>query len=293
VKPSRRKMIRLVLSHAGMAATGLGLLLSATMVTGSPAAQAESEAVTTDALVRVAHTDGQPLNMRAGPSTDQPIVARLAPDEVVTILGSAQVVGLTRWLPVRNVSNQVGWISDQYVTGVSPAQPVQAIQQAPSTQPAQVIQPAPSPSPELALATPPELAVVEEPAPPPPLPTPPLPSPVPLTSAQEATSIQAEPQPGGSLDVEAKVKYPEAKGRHQEITIWVTRAGAPVSGATVTIFTENDEDEPVRTLEPTKEDGRTWREFAIGKEKGGIELVVSAVAPDGGKGRTSVSYFRR
>jgi hypothetical protein len=95
------------------------------------------------------------------------------------------------------------------------------------------------------------------------------------------------------VQIETKLKYPEAKGRHQEITIWVTRDGVPISGAIVTIFTEDDEDEPMRVLEPTNADGRTRREFAIGKVKGSIELVVSAVAPDGGSGRTTASYFRR
>ena len=73
----------------------------------------------------------------------------------------------------------------------------------------------------------------------------------------------------------------------------MTREGVPVSGAVVTLYTEDDEDEPMRVLEPTNEDGRTRREFAIGKEKGEIELVVSAVAPDGGSGRTTATYFRR
>jgi hypothetical protein len=102
------------------------------------------------------------------------------------------------------------------------------------------------------------------------------------------------PTPAGRpLEIEAKLKFPEAKGRHQEVTIWVTRDGAPVQGATVTIFTKDDEDEPLRVLEPTNADGRIRREFAIGKEKGEIELVISAEAPDGGAGRTTVTYFRR
>jgi hypothetical protein len=93
--------------------------------------------------------------------------------------------------------------------------------------------------------------------------------------------------------IEAKVKYPEAKGRHQEVTVWVTRNGVPVPDATVTLFAEDDEDEPVRILEPTNGNGMTRREFAIGKEKGGIELIIHVVAPDGATGRSSVSYFRR
>jgi hypothetical protein len=108
--------------------------------------------------------------------------------------------------------------------------------------------------------------------------------------AEKETSALA----GRPLEIEAKVKFPEAKSRYQEVTIWVTRAGVPISGALVTISIADDEDEPLRVLEPTNEDGRTRREFSIGKEeKGSIEVIVSAVAPDGGEGRTSITYFRR
>jgi hypothetical protein len=111
--------------------------------------------------------------------------------------------------------------------------------------------------------------------------------------ASEIATKDTSSVSGRPLEVEAKVKFPEAKGRHQEVTIWVTRGGVPIPGALVTILTDDDEDEPLRVLEPTNADGRTRREFAIGKEKGSIELIVAAVAPDGGEGRTSVSYFRR
>jgi hypothetical protein len=137
------------------------------------------------------------------------------------------------------------------------------------------------------------MEVLPPPSPlPPPLPPPPAPLPL-ASSPQDATTVSAALPPGRPLEIETKLKYPEAKGRHQEITIWVTRDGVPIPGAIVTIFTEDDKDEPMRVLEPTNLDGRTRREFAIGREKGAIELVVSAVAPDGGEGRTIASYFRR
>jgi hypothetical protein len=307
VKPSRRQMIRMVLSQAGLAASGVGLLLSATLVTGPPQAQAESDALPAETLLRVANTGGYPINLLAGPSIDQPTVVQLAPDEKVTLIGAGLVVGETRWLPVRTSRYQIGWISDQYVVAVGPAPNAAPVAQAP------IAEPSPSPEPVLT-----ELPITTAEAPTVTDTTPPveavapvpveavapvaLASPEPLTvsgqttgqSANQTAAVVEPPRDAGKpLEVEAKVKFPEAKGRHQEVTIWVTRNGTPVPDAIVVIFTEDDEDEPLRELQPTNAEGRTWREFAIGKQKGSIELVVSALAPDGGKGRTTVSYFRR
>jgi hypothetical protein len=262
VRPSRRQMIRLVLSHAGMAASGLGLLLSAAMAPRPASVEAEGDDATTDTVKVVASADPQELVLRAGPSFDQPIVAWLVPDESLMLLGTAHADGTSRWLPVRTAGDQIGWVLEQHVVAVT------------------VPSPASSPAPEMALVEPPTLA-------PPPAPTPSV------RSNQDGAPLPARSQAGRPVEIEAKLKYPEAKGRHQEITIWVTRDGAPVSGAIVTVFTENDDDEPLRVLEPTTADGRTRREFAIGRDKGSIELVVSAVAPDGGSARTTVSYFRR
>jgi len=268
MKPSRRRMIRLVLSHAGMAASGVGLLLSAAIVAGAPLAQSETEPVAADTLLVMPTVDGEPLSLRSGPALDQPIVASLVPYEALSLLGAAHLDGSTRWLPVKTGSNQVGWISDQYVVVVGASLP--ALSPSPEVAPAESPTPPPMPWPEL------------------------LTAPVSVTaSVPDVAPAEVRPPQGRPLEVEAKLKFPEAKGRHQEVTIWVTRDGVPVSGATVTIFTEDDDDEPLRVLEPTNPDGRTRREFAIGRKKGSIELVVSAVAPDGGAGRTSVSYFRR
>jgi hypothetical protein len=258
VKPSRRQMIRLVLSRAGMAASGLGLLLSAAMAPRPASVQAEGDDAATDTVRVVAGADPQELVLRAGPSLEQPIAAWLVPDETLTLLGTVVSDGTSRWLPVRTAGNQIGWVLEQHVVAVSRPSP------------------ASSPSPETALVEPPTL----------------VPSPS-VRSNQDGAPLPARSLAGRPVEIEAKLKYPEAKGRHQEITIWVTRDGAPVAGAIVTVFTENDDDEPLRVLEPTNADGRTRREFAIGRDKGSIELVVSAVAPDGGSARTTVSYFRR
>jgi len=283
--PSRRTMIRLVLSHTGMAAAGVGLLVSAAMVSDSATAQAQADPSPTDALLVILGPDGALVPLRSGPGVDQPVVASLGGYEVVTPLGPAHQEGATRWLPVKTTANQVGWVEETYLAGVGAATRAVA-----STSPESVVAEAPPahaetpPSPALAPAP------IEASAPVPP----PAPAAASAPASTSSTTVATMPQPPGKpLDIETRLKYPEAKGRHQEITIWVTREGVPVSGAIVTIFTEDDEDEPIRVLEPTNLDGRTRREFAIGKEKGSIELVVSAVAPDGGSGRTTATYFRR
>jgi len=122
----------------------------------------------------------------------------------------------------------------------------------------------------------------------------PLSSPEPMTASSLST-VQSTQQvaPGGPLEVEVKVKYPEAKGRHQEVTIWVTRSGTPVQDATVTMTIPDDEDQEVKVLDPTNEEGRTYRDFTLGRNKGSITMLFTAEAPDGGKGQSEASYFVR
>src|SRR5215217_6333999 len=97
--PTRRTMLRLALSHAAMAASGLGLLASAAMVAGPPFARAQADTVAIGSQLRVANTDGEALNLRAGPASTEMVVAQLAPDDVVSVIGAPQIAGMTRWLP--------------------------------------------------------------------------------------------------------------------------------------------------------------------------------------------------
>jgi hypothetical protein len=287
-------MIRLILAHAGMVASGLGLLMSAAMAGGARPARAQTDSPTTAPTMRVATFDGQSLSLFAGPSVRAPVVAYLVQDEIVVLLGNAQVVdGATRWVAVRTSGDQVGWISDQYLVAMAAPEVAASPEQASVPEP--VVAEAPTVTPTAILAPPdlPSPTATVPPAATPPAPTTgstqALAAPASDVVEKETSALAGRP-----LEIEAKVKFPEAKSRYQEVTIWVTRAGVPISGALVTISIADDEDEPLRVLEPTNEDGRTRREFSIGKEeKGSIEVIVSAVAPDGGEGRTSITYFRR
>jgi hypothetical protein len=207
----------------------------------------------------VVTADGQPLDMRAGPGLGHPVVTRLAPEERVTVIAEPQSDGVSRWVPVQTSSGLLGWIPDQYIGPVTPA----------TTSVAEAPAPQPSPEPLVAAAQPPTAA------------------------AQPATTVQPDPNAGRPVEVEVKLKFPEARTRHQEVTIWVSRDGRPIEGATVTLFIPEDEDHEYRTLEPTNSEGRTMREFTLGRKKGTVQMTISAVAPDGGKGQTDASYFVR
>jgi uncharacterized protein YraI len=225
------------------------LTIAAAPATSSVLAQGDT--IPAGSTVRVANTDGDTLNLRAGPSSDQSAVTQLDPGASLTVTGPMQPIGGVRWIPVRTASGQAGYVSAQYVQVVSTPMPT-------ATR---------TPQPE--------------------------PTPRPTVVTSESTPI-ATPQLGLPLTVEAKLKHPEVQGNEQEITVWITRNGVAVPEALVTVQTVNgDDQEKFEELEPTNEEGRARRSFNVRREKGTVELIVRATAPDGGVGETTVSYFRR
>jgi uncharacterized protein YraI len=243
-------------------AVAIALIVMETCALLPMTASAQSEGPSSGSTVRVVNTDGQSLNVRAGAGTDQAIVVKVPSGAMLTVTGAARTVGTVRWLPVRTAAGQAGWVSAEFVVLASapssPAAPTAA--QSLPTDPA-----------SLAASEASERAAAER------------------TNLSERTERQGRP-----VQVEAKLKYPETNGRQQEITVWVTRDGAPVPGAIVTLETsDGDEDERFRELDPTDAEGRTRRAFDVRHEKGTVELQVEAVAPDGGEGRTVASYFKR
>jgi hypothetical protein len=183
-------------------------------------------------------------------------VARLPAGEVLTVTGVGRTAGTTLWVPVKSRGGQPGWVSAEFVVLLSGP--------APSSMPLAERQPTVSSGNSGSEST------------------------------ERANLSQRNEARGGAVDVEAKLKFPEVKGREQEITIWVTRDGVPVPGAIVTLESSDGEDgERFRQLDPTNDEGRTRRLFDVRHEKGTVEIQVEVVAPDGGEGRTNVSYFRR
>ena len=237
-------------------AASLALSMLASLLSVSSPALAQGDGPPVSAVVMVANTDGQRLNLRAGPAPEQPIVGRLPAGEVLTVTGAGRTVGTTLWVPVKTAAGQPGWVSAEFVVLLS----------------------APAPAaPSLAEAPPARASTTSS-----------------SESTVRASLSQRSEVKGGGLDIEAKLKFPEVKGREQEITIWVTRDGVPVPGAIVTLeSSDGEEGERFRELDPTNDEGRTRRLFDVRHEKGTVEIQVEAIAPDGGEGRTIVSYFRR
>jgi uncharacterized protein YraI len=205
--------------------------------------------------VRVANTDGAELNLRAGPSTDDVVVARLAEGVLLSVTGSTRTGDGVRWLPVKDPSDHNGWVDAQYVALVS--------------------LPAASPT-ATATATPA-----------------PVPTETPIVESSGFAAVLTPTPILRPLEVEARLKFPETSGRDQEIMILVTRAGMPVPGAVVTVLTDEGEPPFDRPMPPTDDDGRTQHAFDIRHEKGTVSLVVKATAPDGSEGVAEASYFRR
>jgi len=59
-------------------------------------ALAQVEGPPARSVVMVSNTDGQRLNLRAGPAADQPVVAKLSPGEVLTVTGPGGAAGVNR-----------------------------------------------------------------------------------------------------------------------------------------------------------------------------------------------------
>lgn len=112
------------LARSTLAAGTALLALALVLVSAAPPALAQSDAPVTGSTVRVANTDGSNLNLRAGPSSTEPIAAKLPEGETLTVTGPSQVSGTTRWVPVRTNGGQPGWVSSQYIVLVSgPVEP--------------------------------------------------------------------------------------------------------------------------------------------------------------------------
>ena len=126
------------MSQAGMAlraaaegcrivALSLVLALIALLFVASPSALAQADGPPAGSMVMVSNTDGQRLNLRAGPAADQPIVTKLPAGEVLTVTGPGRTAGVTLWVPVKTSAGQPGWVSAEYVVLLTAPTPERAI----------------------------------------------------------------------------------------------------------------------------------------------------------------------
>jgi hypothetical protein len=91
-----------------------------------------------------------------------------------------------------------------------------------------------------------------------------------------------------------RFKTPEIDRRdRQTIYVDVTRGNEPISGAVVR-FTVDDEDPQVeREARATNSEGRATHEWSMRRYRGTTVVRVEAIAPDGGTGKASRSFFVR
>jgi hypothetical protein len=88
---------------------------------GTPEAAPSQETPSTSKW-RVTNTQGENLNMRASPTTQSQILARLAPDTVLEDAGESASGPAgpqqVQWRKVRGPGGQVGWVPEQYIEKV-------------------------------------------------------------------------------------------------------------------------------------------------------------------------------
>lgn len=101
----------------------VSLVLALVLSPPALAAQAQAGGPPVDSVVMVSNTGGQRLNLRAGPASDQPIVARLAPGEILTVTGTGRTAGSVIWVPVRTAASQTGWVSAAFIVLLSAPMP--------------------------------------------------------------------------------------------------------------------------------------------------------------------------
>jgi len=234
----------------------LGLTLVTVLAVGSLPVLAQPQAQPVGTVLRVANTDGDRLNLRAGPSTTQTIVAGIEPGAMLTVTGAAQTAGGIRWLPVRTATGQTGWVSDQFVTVVTTPVPL----------PAPTRAPAPTSTPSGPAAQP---AGIE----------------APLIPAGGPLEIEAK----------LKFPEMDGREQEITVWVTRDGLPVPGVIVTLETVDGDDaeDDERFRSLDPTNEEGRTRSTFDVRNEKGTVELKILAVAPDGSAGQSTVSYFRR
>jgi uncharacterized protein YgiM (DUF1202 family) len=85
--------------------TGAALVESRPTAPAAPTAVAPIQAATR-------HVKSDSLNLRAGPGTDQAVLAVLAKGDAVALLDDSQLVGETTWVKVRAGARE-GWVSEK------------------------------------------------------------------------------------------------------------------------------------------------------------------------------------
>jgi len=210
---------------------------------------------------RVTGTGADGLILRAEASRTASMIAVEPEGTVVTIIGPEQATDRS-WLPVRDAQGRVGWLAAEYLTlnNVAVATPTATSVRNVGLQ---------TPEPALPTATP-------------------TPRRTPLLGAE----AEPELEPGLPLTVEVRFKLPELDRRdRQEILVDVTRNSQPVQDVIVRFIVEDEDPEVEREASLTNVDGRSHHDWSMRKYRGTTTVHVTALAPDGGTGKATRSFF--
>jgi hypothetical protein len=211
--------------------------------------------------VKVA-TNGPNLNVREAPGRSAAVIASVPDGTTLKVAGGEQEADGLRWTRVTEPGGQTGWAASDFLQLVST--PPTSTPVAATSTPAAVATATRTPGPTRT-PTPTGEPVVETP---------------PVTVERDLT-------------VEAKVRQPETADRSQTVNVIVTRSGLPVSEAQVVAVTMDTDPPLVRDFGDTNDDGEVSRTFDIRREKGTVTMVIIAIAPNGQKTHTVISYFKR
>jgi len=204
---------------------------------------------------RVTGTGSDGLILRAEASRTASMIAVEPEGAVVVIIGPEQVTDRS-WLPVRDAQGRVGWLAAEYLTRETVA----------------VATPAATPVRNVALESP-GLAL-------------------PTATPRSMPPLGAELEPGLPLTVEVRFKLPEPDRRdRQEIFVDVTRNSQPVQDVLVRFIVEDEDPEVEREASLTNVNGRSHHDWSMRKYRGTTIVRVTALAPDGGTGKATRSFF--
>jgi hypothetical protein len=201
---------------------------------------------------RVTGTAGDGVILRAEASRDSQMLGLEPEGSIVAVIGPEQTAGGRGWLPVRDAQGRVGWVASEYLR----SEPV--------------VVPTPTSAPRIAsvdLSPPAESTLA------------PIPKP-------------AEPAVGPPVTLDVRFKLPELDRRDRQVMyVDVSRNSVPVEGAIVRFVVEDEDPEVEREASASDSSGRSSHEWSMRKYRGTTTVHVTALAPDGGTGKASRSFF--
>lgn len=285
----------LAIKVSGRVDTALAGSQPAAASSGQPARTGSGE------RVRIVNADGGSVNVRAEPSTGAAVLGQVAEGTVLDVVGPNRDAEGRTWRNVRMSDGQSGWIVASFLETVAappPPAPSPVASPAPSqpaaSQPSTGQPPASQPEEPEESVQPagPGASATPEGTAPPAAPPSTLPAPPPAATAQAGSGTTFRGT-GNGLTVEGTIRDAALSGGSQQVKVLVTRDGAPVADARVTVTARLDASRYRSIRAPrTGTDGRTEVEWEMEGPPGTYEVIVEARTSDDGPATTATGSFR-